>query len=181
MKLASVSFPSWVVIVLLVLAYSCHTEHPTDIGLERNFADREADFDKLLRMFDEDAGMSRITPKAMQASDGARRPDSEVKLRKQRWQEYRALFSELGIDHGIVRASHPAWRDVSPPGAVFLVASGKGMVGGSAEKGYAYSPTEPSPLVDSLDRINIDLRDKDMVPVYKKLKGDWYLFYREGG
>jgi hypothetical protein len=64
---------------------------------------------------------------------------------------------------------------------IFLIVSGKGMVTGASEKGYAYSITKPSPIVDSLDPIMIDLRDKEMIPIYKKLKGSWRLFYREGG
>jgi hypothetical protein len=41
------------------------------------------------------------------------------------------------------------------------------------EKGYAYSTKELSPLVNSLD----DIRDERSMLVYRKIKGNWYLYY----
>lgn len=43
-----------------------------------------------------------------------------------------------------------------------------------SSKGYAYSTQEPQPLVESLD----DLKAEEYVMAYRKVKGNWYLYYR---
>lgn len=179
MKLAAKRI--FIVVLLLPFAFGCGRDHPADDYLIQNFVRHEADFNKLVVMFNEDAGVSRVTAKEVQVTDEANPRGSPAKLSRQRWEDYRDLFSRLQITYGMARASHPAWRIAALDGAIFLVSSGKGMVAGSSEKGYVYSPTEPMPLINSLDRVDIDLKNKDMIPVYKRLKGNWYLFYREGG
>lgn len=53
-----------------------------------------------------------------------------------------------------------------------------GNVGGGSEKGYAYLTRPPSLGVESLDSIP---SVKEYTRVYKKLQGNWYLYYMWAG
>ena len=44
------------------------------------------------------------------------------------------------------------------------------------EKGYVYSLTEPTPLVDSLDAMNFDSRGTH----YRRISEHWYLYHEWG-
>ena len=92
---------------------------------------------------------------------------SNRKISEERLNEYRRLFKELKMDAGVHRDRN---------GAVRLVASSAGVFISNSEKSYVYSNTELSPLVDSLDRVAQNDHG-DQSPVYKKLYGNWYLYY----
>jgi hypothetical protein len=154
--------------------------HPSDDALKRNFESYEADFNKLVSMSNEDVKVVRVNFDSTQLENRNNSSDS-VGFSKERLEEYRRLFRKLDIDYGLASSKHPAWGNGSKGYTVFLIVSGKGMVTGASEKGYAYTETEPSLIVESLDHITIDLRGKDMIPIYKRLKGNWYLFYKQGG
>lgn len=51
---------------------------------------------------------------------------------------------------------------------------GIGIVPSGSAKGYFYSMTKPSPLVDDLDDWNLDLADGF---AYRHVSGPWYLFF----
>ncbi len=81
--------------------------------------------------------------------------------------EYRRLFRELEIEAGMHRDGASTVR---------LIASSKGLLMANSEKSYVYSSVEPSPLVESLDAV-IRKDGGDQAPVFKKVRGNWYLYY----
>ncbi len=166
-----------IILVLALFLAACNSpsesHHPSDEELLQNFQHHEPDFNKLITMANEDAKVIAITNDFTWLDNNMSwpRPDSELGFSRERWDDYRKLFKELGLTSGINRR-----EDIA--NVVFLVASAHGAVLRGTEKGYAYSPKEPHPLVESLDRINVPVRN--MVPIYKRLKGNWYLYYEVG-
>jgi hypothetical protein len=161
--------------LMLLLVLACDdSPHPSDASLEENFYKHEANFNVLAQMAIEDAGMIRIAPGFTWHKESADGKESKAKygFSDARWNEYKQLFPKLGKNNGILNYQ---------PDLILVLASSRGMVTGGSLKGYAYSPKEPSPLVDSLE--NLDFRDskKDINTVYKRLKGNWYLFYQASG
>ena len=140
--------------------------HPADQELQANFTKNEADFELLVRMAKEDSKVLRIAPDFTWLDNNADwpRPESELGFSTQRWKEYQSLFSRLGLPAGILNYQ---------PDVVMFLASTKGLVTGGSSKGYAYSLKEPSPIVDSLENVSF----KTSRIAYKRLKGNWYLFY----
>lgn len=159
-----------IILVLVLFLTGCNSpsesHHPSDEQLIQNFQRHEADFNKLLGMAADDARVVRITKDFTWLDNNMSwpRPDSELGFSRERWDDYRKLFKELDLTSGINRR-----QDIA--NVVFLVASDEGAALRGTEKGYAYSPKEPHSLVESLDRINVPVRN--MVPIYKRLKGNW--------
>jgi hypothetical protein len=160
--------------ILLSLVLGCDSKPPSDAVLEKNFYKYEADLNLLAQMAIEDAGMIRIAPDFTWHKDNADGKASKVAhgFSDERYVEYKKIFRRIGDNNGILNYQ---------PEVMFVLVSSRGMVTGGSMKGYAYSPKEPSPLVDSLE--NLDFRDskKDINTVYKRLKGNWYLFYQASG
>jgi len=99
------------------------------------------------------------------------RPDSQIGFSKERWDEYRSMFSKLGLNGGL------AW---SRDGSIFLTASAKGLTIAGSEKGYVYSVKPLSPTFDSLDNMHEEIKNGKVtpgLPVYRKIKEGWYLYY----
>ncbi|HKO45203.1 MAG TPA: hypothetical protein VJU84_18150 [Pyrinomonadaceae bacterium] len=137
--------------------------HPSDQELEQNLRAHEKEFDKLIRLIEEDADLVRIGPKNVFFNGNSNRRQ----LPEARIAEYRRLMHALGIQGGIHRDRNGTMR---------LIASSKGAVVPNSEKSYVYSRITPFPLVESLDQL-INENRGDHQPVYKKLYGDWYLYY----
>ena len=140
--------------------------HPSDQYLEKTFVSHEVDFNKLVEMSNVDSHVVRIAPDFtwLDNNAGWPRPESELGFSKQRWDEYRSLFSKLGLKSGILNYQ---------PDLILFLASTKGLVTGGSSKGYAYSLKQPEVVVESLDHADFS---KSRI-VYKHLKGNWYLFY----
>src|SRR6266404_6143785 len=159
-----------VILIMVLFLTGCNSpsesHHPSDKQLLQNFQQHEADFNRLLRMASDDVKAVRISKDFTWLDNNMSwpRPDSELGFSRERWDDYRKLFKELGLTAGITRR-----EDIA--NVVFFVASDEGAALRGTEKGYAYSPQEPHPLVESLDRIEVPMRN--MVPVYKRLKGAW--------
>jgi len=158
--LLSVFFVS-LVSVELMSACSRTPSHPSDVVLEQRLRSHQADFDNLVRMFEEDSDVVKITHQRVFFDKSPIR-----NLPIGRLDDYRSLFKTLQLEGGIKRErSH-----------ILLIASTKGMLIPNSGKTYLYSVTEPSPLVESLDAV-ITSHNGDQPPVYKKLFGKWYLSY----
>jgi hypothetical protein len=156
-------------LVLGTLLSGCFDSHPRDADLEETFRQHEADFDKLVGMSNVDSKVIRIAPTFTRLDDNYAwpRPDSELGFSKERWGEYRTLFSTLRLAEGIERPT-------DEPGVILMIASSKGLSLGGSMKGYAYSPKDLSPIRDSLENIpDSSLNGK---PIYKPIKPHWYLF-----
>lgn len=164
-------------LVITTLGISCdlmfESRHPSDEALEKTFQTHEAEFDKLIGMVKENPKVVRIAHDFtwLDTNTAWPRPESELGFSKERWNEYRHLFRELKLKGGINRPEHI-------DGVTFLMASTIGNVGGGSEKGYAYLTNVPSQLVESLDAVPTL---KEYMPVYRKLKGNWYIYYMWSG
>lgn len=113
-------------------------------------------------MFFEDSDIVRLNDEHVFYSEG-----SNWSIPNERLAEYRRLFRELGLEAGMPSDG---------ANAVGLIASSKGLFIPNSEKSYVYSRIEPSSLVESLD--NIIARNRgDQAPVYRRLEGNWYLYY----
>jgi len=145
------------------------SEHLPDEALIKRFYRYEKDFETLAQMAAEDSKVTRIANDFTWLENNAAwpRPGSELGFSRERWENYRRLFNKLGIKGGISRKGHPE--------TIFLLSSTTGLATGGDEKGYAYCGHEPTPLVDSLDSIPIEV--KSLQQVYKRVKGNWYLYY----
>src|SRR5262249_30101955 len=147
---------------------------PADAELGRGFQRFETDLQTLVLMSNEDANIWRIAPNFTYVQDskgGWPRQASEQELPTARWEEYRRLLQQLGLKTGLIRERMDAGEGVFFP----VVVKEIGTVD-SEEKGYVYIVGTPSPLVLSLDEISIIVRKSQ--PVYKKLKANWYLYWR---
>jgi hypothetical protein len=151
-------------------ALDTDSPHPSDQYLGKTFIAYEADFEKLVRMSNEDSHVIRIAPDFTWLDNNAAwpRPESELGFSKQRWDEYRSLFSKLELKSGVLNYQ---------PDLILFIASSKGLVTGGSSKGYAYSVKDPPLIVESLDNYSFKDSDKDINLAYRKLKGHWYLYY----
>jgi len=98
-------------VVVLMSACSSTRPHPSDVVLEERLRSHQADFDNLVRMFEEDSDVVKITHKSVFFDKSPIR-----NLPKGRLDEYRNLFKTLQLEGGIKRErSH-----------ILLIASTKG-------------------------------------------------------
>lgn len=163
------------VIIILLLGgkfsplVSNGTSLPSDATLEKVFRQHEVEFNRLISMSDDDAKVIRIAQDFTWLEDNSKwpRPESELGFTKQRWDEYRQLFKELGLKEGLARNTDGS--------TVELIAFSQGLSTGGSGKGYVYSTKELFPLYNSLDELSSTASGGKYV--YKRLKGNWYLFY----
>jgi hypothetical protein len=136
--------------------------HPSDREMEQRLIAHEAEFNRLIDMLFEDKEIAIIDYDYVFPEQG-----SSITISNERLREYRSLFRKIGLDVGAARDN---------PNTIRLVASRKGLFLPRSEKSYVYSKIEPTPLVDSLDEIAKENSGKHS-PVYRRLKGNWYLYY----
>ena len=150
--------------LLVSLAFAGCYRPPSEQVLVQRFESNRSGFDRLLTLTTADSNYRRISggeipPRGMGAS---------------RYQEYLALFRELGIEGGVT-------RDLAPPGGVFVIASSDVPIGGKGRSvGYVYSAVPLSPLVKNLDQPSLPIeihRGSGRYTVYRELQDHWYLYY----
>jgi hypothetical protein len=145
----------------------------SDSKLEQKFRSHSADFDQLVKMFEEDQRIVIIRPNLTTLDNDSSWPRKDIGISVERWNQYRKLFKELGLSQGLERRN-----DYS---AILLVADGSGPVTASSYKGYAYSERPVSPSLNSLDAkwLPPSVYDKKgHAIVFKPIAKNWYL-YRE--
>jgi hypothetical protein len=164
-------------VVLLALLGSCSAvfddSHSSDAALMRNFELHEREFQDLIEMAKVDSHVVRIAYDFTWVDTNYHwpRPESELGFTKQRWDEYKRMFSRLGLKEGL------SWTS---DGAIVLIASTRGLSTDGSAKGYAFSQKTLSPTFDSLDNMHQEImngRVKPGLPVYRKIKDGWYLYY----
>jgi hypothetical protein len=144
--------------------------HPSDDELLLVFNAHEAEFDQLELMCREDAHMSRVAPDFTWKKDNVAwpRPESELGITKERWDEYRELFTKLGIRDGLGNYQ---------PDEARLFVNDRGLVTGGSSKGYAYLYKPPKHLQNSLDNFDFKNSNADGETAYRHIRGNWYLYY----
>ena len=157
----------------LIALFGCQGKLTSDDVLVKRFYDHRANFEKLARMMTEDTNVVSIYENHVALADTpVWRTDDQKGFSTTRWNEYQELFTQLG---------NPSIHRISRKGDLIEIASGSIVVREIPDsegplvtsKGYIYSSKEPSPLVESLD-------NPPMNPCYKKIDGNWYLYYDSG-
>ena len=139
---------------------------PSDKSMIDNFERHRVVFDRVIHMALTEKQVRQVTEnypdeRALWDTDL-----SEMRLRK-----YRDLFAEAGLRHGFFRTGSAqetlfrCWRAGWP-----LSENGRDQ-----SKGYAYLPKPPDALSPDLDRFS-DRRDWAS-RAYRRLDGNWYLYY----
>jgi len=130
--------------------------------MEDQLLSREADFAELVKAFGKDSYVNSIGFDYV-FMEG----DEKAGLSVARLAEYRSLLKKLGLSR-IGRGG----------GGIQLSASTKDLLVARSHKDFYYAEFEPSPLVDSIDGVSRATGDRrDQAPVFKKVKGNWYLYY----
>lgn len=132
---------------------------PSDFELVERFEREQEAFDRLAAMWSEDARAHAASPSAASGSG--------VDLSETRQEEYRQVARKLSLDFGTFRLRDPQIKGI-------MIGNGElELMGCQVVKGYAYAEREPAPLVESLD----DISEKAWGLTFKRLKGNWYLYY----
>jgi len=150
------------VTIFLLSLTGCASE-PNEAQVRKLFETKRPALERILEMSNQDYAQTRVTRIAptftrLENNWGWPRPESELGISVSRWNEYRKLFKEAGLPHGIDRAG-----DVSK--GVYFPVWGEGLADNSREKGIMFSPTAPSDVQGESQRI-----------LYKKLADNWYYF-----
>jgi hypothetical protein len=142
--------------------------------LDPNFKQHADDFEKLVKMAQQDSHVNRIAADYTWLDGNAKWPREDVGFNSARWDEYRALFKALSVFDGIVRTS-------DFPDAIFFIARSNGLCTGGSGAGYVYSAIPLTPNSTSpLKALNFEARNnpsKHYAYVFRPLKTDWYTFY----
>lgn len=138
-------------------SYDFETLHRSDKDLIDNFRVHRSEFDQLLRMIMEDKSLYRVDYDWTEPEH----PES-VGITPARIDEYRGLMKKLGILRGF-----SAYRERK---YVEFFSSFQGSA-----KGYLYTKQPPPDLDASLD----DVIQKGLSYGYRRIEGNWYLFYRK--
>ena len=132
-------------------------DHVTDQILISDLQKNKNKYEKLISMFREDAPATVIHPTWIS-------PDNVIT--EARWDEYKKLFLELGLDAGM-----RSWGSDS----IWFISTAQGLAIGGSSKGYMYKPENPEPLYMTLDNIPVDL--KSNVMGYRKINDQWYIVF----
>jgi len=156
-----------------LLTIGCSSTPPSDKSMEEKFRAHEADFNKLVNLFREDAKLDSVDESAayLPGNQPGALPKAELIL--QRMDEYRQLLKKTGVQK-ILRHSDSislivwrGWNGVDP--------------GNFKAKDYVYSEIPRKPMAESLDQREKLLIDGSSPEVYKKIADHWYLEYSEVG
>ena len=131
---------------------------PTDQTLEANFREHKQALESLVEM-------SRVDRNRI-----VRTPEAQPAFSKEQNQQYRDLILKAGINGDIRTESRPDGTSTT-----YLPCWNRSLMTNGSFKGYVYSETELTPLVQSLDDVNS--WPKGSKAVFKKLEGNWYLFF----
>lgn len=142
--------------------------------LEPNFKRNTYDFEKLLKMAEQDSRVNRIAQDFTWVDSNTKWPRDDLGFSNARWDEYRSLFKSLTLTEGIVRTQ-------DYPGSVFFLARSFGLCTGGSSAGYVYSATPLAPISNSpseaLDEEAHKNGSRHYAYVFKPLKTNWYTFY----
>jgi hypothetical protein len=129
--------------------------HPPDASIQAQFSRHRSEFESVVQLAKDDSNLWRITPTWFRTNyDGNHYAPSDGSLSKDRWNQYRTLFTRLGLDDGISIEN----------GNIFFEISNVGMVGSGSTKGIVYAASP-----DRFKKENADLR-------LIELSANWFLF-----
>ena len=147
--------------------------NPSDDALIDYFNQHRIDFDRLVSMANEDDSVRAIYGNEVMWNDGSiRRVSVADGVSTERWNEYRNVFARLNEYENNSITKRTDQLRISASIDVSELDNLESVV---VVKGYAYSVSELTPLVDSLD--NMAGR---MGSYYRRIDQHWYLYYDQG-
>jgi hypothetical protein len=163
-------------VVILLLLWALRPNQPSDQSLQKRFYKHRPDLDHLVEMMDEDWQMSRIARDFTWRQDNLAwpRPESEWGISRERWDDYRKLFSRAGFDDGTTRRekSSDVMVDVWSWGIVPSGVSVSYLHCGAPRNGYNHTER---PCIDRKDS-GSGMYSASYQYRYKKITEDWYIF-----
>ena len=159
--------------VMVRKEFSPGARHPSDAALIMSFDEHRSGFDRLIKMASEDQGdlLTIYNDQVMFADYGQWPRDCDACVSSQRWNEYQTVFANLGElrPHDLSRRTGMllilvSFCSTEPDDSYEYIVS---------EKGYAYSPTDPPGLVESLNGMGFESKGT----FYKKIADHWYLYH----
>jgi hypothetical protein len=148
--------------------------HNSDLVMTLLFYKDKNELNELVEMFNKDTQIGSITGNYVSLSDFSiyPQPTKENLISDSRHKAYLDLLKEIGFSADIerdfnnkklirIKAEYYS-EEPDGDGAYF-----------TSSKGYAYCPTEPSPIVSWFSNDSSDYS-------YKHLSGNWYIFYEIG-
>jgi hypothetical protein len=146
----------------LLLLTGCSSE-PDEAQVRKFFESKRPVLERILEMSNQDYARTKVTRIAptftrLENNWGWPRPDSELGVSADRWNEYRELFNEAELPHGIDRAGEVG-------NGIYFPLWGYGLADNSHEKGIMFSPSAPTDVEGESRRIR-----------YKPLADNWYYF-----
>jgi hypothetical protein len=171
---------------LALLRFTVFREPPSLTELRREFPSKRADLERIVRMADQDAKFSRISPDFVDRfSDTPNeygrymRNDVKAGLPEIRWDEYRRIFARSRVKLGIQ-------RDGS--GDAFIMVDSVGLLNRGHASGYLYCNPAPSAIPFRFYPCNLhqdegsrayDPKTRDEAYSFKRIDQHWFA-YDEG-
>ena len=145
-----------VVVMYVVLSgFRFESRAPTDQSLEANFRAHKQKLDSLVEMSRVDGIIRTTNPQPL--------------FSKEQNRQFRDLLRETGVRGDIRHETGPGSTTTT-----YLICWTRDLITNGTLKGYAYSETELTPVMPSLDDVNS--WPKGSKVIFKKLEGNWYLF-----
>lgn len=136
---------------------------PSDSVMIRHFERQQATFEELVTMARADKALVRVDQDWTMSAD-----TQSIGVSPERLAAYRELLREAGTPRGFNVLRDDAGYDF----CFWLRGS---AISDNMEKGFAYRPSPPAHIFQTLDGVRAD-PGKYMV-VYRHIRGHWYLFY----
>jgi hypothetical protein len=162
-----------VVVIVLLLMWSCAA--PSDASLTRRFHNHRSELETLARMSQEDADVIRVADDFTRVKNDWNwpRPQSKWGITPERWDQYRLLFSRVGLGAGLQK---------DEAGNVYFIVHTEGFVTHGAEKGFVYCGHAGNPdnvflpCAEQRTEGHRGQHDGYEGNAYRKLADNWYIF-----
>jgi gas vesicle protein len=136
---------------------------PLDSVMIRHFERQQTAFEKLVTMARADKALVRVY------EDGTVPPDTHcIGVSPERLATYREVLRAAGTPHGFKVLREDAGYD-------FYFWLRGSAISDDVAKGFAYRPSPPAHIVQTLDGVRAD--PGKYTVVYRHIRGHWYLFY----
>lgn len=159
-------------LIAALLAISYFSLPPSDAELERQFAERRREFEKLIQKASKTPSVARISNVEVEDSDGRKyvQGDRQSPISPESWTEYREIFERTGIKEGLYMSpqtgqvqflGHTFLRQLGPIGTVY---------------GYAYCPSASKALGYGFLPCSIEKDEYDQGDYrHKRIAPEWFI------
>jgi hypothetical protein len=148
--------------------------HNSDLMMTVLFYKDKNKLNELVEMFNKDTQIGGIIGNYVSPSDFSiyPQPKKEALISDSRHNAYLDLLKEIGF-FATIQRDHNNKELIRIQATYYSEEPDGDGAYSTSSKGYAYCPTEPSPIVSSFS-------DDKMEYSYKHLSGNWYIFYETG-